>query len=115
MPESGASSDLALALQPDSSRLTLPRFLDDIAARHGPRVALRFEARDLTYAQLREEARAVARGLLAAGARRGEHVALLFANRPEWAIAAFGAALAGAVVVPVSTFATQNERATREP
>lgn len=111
MPESRASSTLSLALQPDASRLTLPHFLDDVAARHGPRVALRFEGRDLSYAQLREEARAVARGLLAAGALRGEHVALLFANRPEWAIAAFGAALAGAVVVPVSTFATQEERA----
>ena len=111
MPESGASGSFSLALQPDASRLTLPRFLDDIAARHGPRVALRFEARDLTYARLREEARALARGLLAAGVARGEHVAVLFANRPEWAIAAFGAALAGAVIVPVNTFATPDERA----
>ena len=109
MPESSAST--ALALQPDVSRLTLPHFLDDVAARHGPRVALRFEGRDLTYTQLREEARAVARGLLAAGVARGDHIAVLFANRPEWAIAAFGAALAGAVVVPLSTFATPEERA----
>ncbi len=111
MGESSAGRDLSLALQPDASRLTLPRFLDDVAARHGPRVALRFEGRDLTYAQLRDEARAVARGLLAARVARGEHVAVLFANRPEWAIAAFGAALAGALVVPVSTFATPEERA----
>ncbi|HEY8122382.1 MAG TPA: class I adenylate-forming enzyme family protein [Myxococcota bacterium] len=102
---------LALALQPDASRLTLPRFLDDIAARHGERVALRFEGCDLSYAQLRAEARAVARGLVAAGIARGEHVAVLFANRPEWAICALGAALAGAVVVPLSTFATPAERA----
>ena len=104
-------AELRLALQPDASRLTLPRFLEDVVARYGKRVALRFEGRDLTYAQLRVAARAVAGGLLSAGIERGEHVAVLFANRPEWVICAFGAALAGAVVVPVSTFATPAERA----
>ncbi len=108
MPEDAAN--LGLALQPDPSRLTLPRFLDDVAARHGPRVALRHAGRDLRYAELRSEARAVARGLVGAGVEPGAHLALLFANRPEWAVACFGAALAGARVVPVSTFATAAER-----
>ena len=35
---------LGLALQPDPARLTLARFLEDIASRYGERVALRFEA-----------------------------------------------------------------------
>ncbi|MBM4384191.1 MAG: acyl--CoA ligase [Deltaproteobacteria bacterium] len=91
--------------------MTLSRFLEDVAARHASRTALRCEGRSITYAQLRDEARAVARGLIAAGVARGEHVALLFANRPEFAVAMFGAALAGAVVVPLSTFATPEERA----
>jgi fatty-acyl-CoA synthase len=98
-----------LRLQPDPARYTLPRFLDDVAARHGPRVALRFEGRDTTYAELRAEARRIAKGLVARGVGKGTRVAVLLANRPEWLTAAFGAALTGAVVVPVNTFATPDE------
>jgi fatty-acyl-CoA synthase len=98
-----------LRLQPDPARYTLPRFLDDVAERHGPRVALRFEGRDTTYAELRAEARRIAKGLVARGVGKGTRVALLFANRPEWVTALFGAALTGAVVAPVNTFATADE------
>ena len=42
-----------LRLQPDPTRYTLARFLDDVAERHGPRVALRFEGRSVTYDALR--------------------------------------------------------------
>jgi fatty-acyl-CoA synthase len=99
----------ALQLQPDATRYTLPRFLDDVAERHGPRVALRFEGQSITYAELRAEARRLAAGLVARGVGKGTRVALLLANRPEWVVAAFGAALTGAVVVPVNTFATPDE------
>jgi fatty-acyl-CoA synthase len=99
----------ALRLQPDAARYTLPRFLDDAASRHGPRAALRFEGRDVTYAELRAEARLVAKGLVARGVGKGTRVAVLAANRPEWVTALFGAALTGGVVVPVNTFATPDE------
>jgi acyl-CoA synthetase (AMP-forming)/AMP-acid ligase II len=51
----------------------------------------------------------VARGLLALGTGRGAVVATLLSNRPEAVAAYFGAALAGAVVVPLSTFSTGSE------
>jgi acyl-CoA synthetase (AMP-forming)/AMP-acid ligase II len=98
-----------LRLQPDSARYTLARFLDDVAERHGSRMALRFEGRGVTYGALRAEARAVAKGLVARGVGKGTRVAVLSANRPEWVTAVFGAALTGAVVVPVNTFATADE------
>jgi acyl-CoA synthetase (AMP-forming)/AMP-acid ligase II len=98
-----------LELQPDATRYTLPRFLDDVAERYGPRTALRFEARGVRYAELRREARRLAAGLVARGVGKGTRVAVLLANRPEWLVAAFGAALTGAVVVPVNTFATPDE------
>jgi acyl-CoA synthetase (AMP-forming)/AMP-acid ligase II len=104
------SADLELALQPDSSRLTLAHFLEDIEQRHGRSVALRFEGRDLRYDELAAEARRLARGLIAAGVCKGAHVAVLMANRPEWVTAAFAVALVGAVLVPVNTFATSEER-----
>ena len=98
-----------LSLQPDPARYTLPRFLDDVAERHGSRTALRFEGRSVGYAELRAEARRLAGGLVARGVGKGTRVAVLFANRPEWLVAAYGAALTGAVVVPVNTFATPDE------
>ena len=106
---SEASISAELRLQPDPARYTLPRFLDDVAERHGPRTALRFEGRDICYAELRAEARRVAKGLVARGVGKGTRVALLLANRPDWVTAFYGAALTGAVVVPVNTFATPDE------
>jgi len=103
------SASLDLSLQPDPGRWTLARFLDDVAARHAGRVALRFEDRSLRYDELRREARALARGLLGAGVGKGAHVGLLMTNRPEWVVGCFAAGLVGAVVVPLSTLATPEE------
>jgi fatty-acyl-CoA synthase len=102
--------DLALRLQPDPSRLTVARFLADVAARHGERTALVFEGRRWSYREVEAESRRLARGLVAAGVAKGARVALLLGNRPEWVFAAFGASLLGAVVVPINTFATADER-----
>lgn len=101
---------LELRLQPDAARLTLPRFLADVAELHADRCALRFADRDWSYRELEHEARRLARGLIGAGVVKGARVALLMGNRPEWAAAAFGVALAGGVLVPVNTFATPAER-----
>ncbi len=105
-----------LALQPDPERLTLGRFLDDIAARHGERIALRFQPsagavwQEYTHRALRDAARQLARGLIGAGVVKGARVAVLMPNRPEWAIAAFAVGLAGGVLVPLNTYATSSER-----
>lgn len=103
--------DLELALAPDDpARRTLPHFLADVVARFAPRVALRFEGAALSYAALADAAGRLARALLAAGVGRGDRVAILMGNRPEWAVAFFATARAGAIAVPVSTFATPDER-----
>lgn len=103
-------ASLGLRLQPDPTRWTLPRFLADVTARHGPRPALAFEGRTWTYDELAADVRLLARGLLACGVGKGAHVGLLVANRPEWPIGAFAVASVGAVVVPLSTLATPGER-----
>ncbi len=102
--------DLELRLQPDPSRLTLPRFLDDIVDRHGDRIALRFRERELSYLELAAQVRNLARALVGAGVVKGARVAVLMANRPEFVIAAFATARVGGVLVPVNTFATPEER-----
>jgi fatty-acyl-CoA synthase len=96
--------------------LTLPAFAERVCADHAAREALVFDdplqggaSVRWTYDDLLREARAVARSLLAAGVRPGDRVAILMANRPHAVAAFFGAAMAGAVVAPLSTFSTRPE------
>jgi fatty-acyl-CoA synthase len=63
----------------------------------------------MSYAQLETEARRVARALVALGVGKDARVGLLATNRPEWVVAMFGIALAGATCVALSSFATAVE------
>ena len=91
--------------------MNLASFFDDVVQRHAGRTAFIFEGERMGYDTLASEVERVRRALGRLGVRKGSHVALLMANRPEWAISAFAIARAGAVIVPVSTFATPDERA----
>src|SRR5437660_9670190 len=55
-----------------------------------------------TYQDYRERANAVAKGLLALGLHKGDHIAVLAANLPEWPLLMFGAAKAGLVLVTIN-------------
>src|SRR5712691_9145052 len=55
-----------------------------------------------TYQQYRERANAVAKGLLALGLSKGDHIAVLAANLPEWPLLMMAAAKAGLVLVTVN-------------
>ena len=61
------------------------------------------------YRRLEAEARRVARAVIAAGVGKGGRVGILMGNRPEAVASVFGAALAGAVAVPLSTFSSRPE------
>jgi acyl-CoA synthetase (AMP-forming)/AMP-acid ligase II len=107
-----------LPLLAECGPLTLGGFLLEVCGRHADREALVLDDRlrggttvRWSYADLEREARRVARALLAHGLGKGSRVATLMANRPEAVAAFFGAALAGAVVVPLSTFSTRAELA----
>ncbi|HEY6132171.1 MAG TPA: AMP-binding protein, partial [Halioglobus sp.] len=104
------NTDPQLRLQPDTSRLTWPAFLEDVVARHGDRCAIRFEGRDISSRDIQVDARRLAKALAASGVSKGMRVAVHMANRPEFAIASFAIAMLGAVMVPVNTFATPDER-----
>jgi long-chain acyl-CoA synthetase len=63
-------------------------------------VAMREEgAERWSYADLEDHVRRLAHGLAEKGVSRGDHVALLAGNRPEWVVASLGAIGSGAVVV----------------
>src|SRR5581483_10456657 len=61
--------------------------------------------------ELYRDAVGVARTLASWGIQRGDRVAILSENRPEWALADFGAMLLGAVVVPIYTTLTAEQTA----
>ncbi len=95
---------------------TLGAFVIDVAARFGPREAVVLDDPLLggstvrwTYERLAEESHRIAGALLAAGVGVGDTVGIVMGNRPEALAAIFGAALAGAVAAPMSTFATRPE------
>ena len=99
-----------LGLETERESLTFGGFIADCARRHGDRVALVSGDRRITYRDLESEVRQFAKALLAAGVTKGSTVALMLGNRPEFVVAAFGAGSIGAIVVPVSTFASAEER-----
>jgi fatty-acyl-CoA synthase len=56
-----------------------------------------------TFAQFRDICRQVAKGLIALGVQRGDHIAIWANNQPEWVYTQFGSAMTGAVLVTVNT------------
>jgi fatty-acyl-CoA synthase len=62
-----------------------------------------------TYADLWQRTLATARALAACGIGKGTRIGVICSNRPEYLSSVFGAALAGAVPTPVSTFLTPTE------
>ena len=88
---------------------TLGDLLDEMAAARPTAPATVFRDAQLTYAALKARADALARALLAVGVRKGDRVAVLLPNLPEWLLAAFAASKVGAITVGVSTFSSPRE------
>lgn len=65
--------------------------------------ALVTEDERLTYARLAARAQSVAAAMRALGLGKGDHVAILMGNDAHWLSLFYGAALIGAVTVPVNT------------
>jgi fatty-acyl-CoA synthase len=55
-----------------------------------------------TYQDYRQRANAVAKGLMALGLKKGDHIAVWAANLPEWPLLLLGAAKAGLVLVTIN-------------
>ena len=76
---------------------------ETISERFGEREALVFRDERYTFAQVLARVDSVAKGLMAAGVRPGDHVALWLQNRAEWIFGMFALAKIGAIQVPVNT------------
>lgn len=90
---------------------TLYGMLLEAADRHPDRPYLITDARTWTYRQMAEWSASVAGGLLTAGLRPGQHVALVMANYPAFAALKFAVAAVGCVAVPVNILNRRDELA----
>ncbi|MDP3519907.1 MAG: AMP-binding protein [Hydrogenophaga sp.] len=81
---------------------TLAKVLATQAVAHGEKPFLRFYGQTFTYAEAYENSCRVAGGLVAAGIKPHQHVAVMMENRPEVVWMHFALALVGAVVVPIN-------------
>lgn len=81
----------------------LAQTLEEITRRYRKREALRFEGRVTTYQELEENANRVATGLAALGIQKGDRVAMMLPNIPDFAYSFFGIQKLGAVAVPFNT------------
>jgi acyl-CoA synthetase (AMP-forming)/AMP-acid ligase II len=78
----------------------------DHVARHAhaipDQVAIRFEDRSFTWSALNDRVRRVAAGLVAHGVEKGDRIAILMTNRPEFVEVALAANAIGAIGVPLN-------------
>jgi fatty-acyl-CoA synthase len=80
-----------------------PLVVDELAARHGDKPALISDRESLTYRALAERSCRYARWALAQGLVKGDVVALLMTNRPEYVAIWLGITRAGGTVALLNT------------
>jgi fatty-acyl-CoA synthase len=95
--------------EPPLRDLTVGALLDESIAKWPDHEAIVFSAYDdlgvsarWTYAELGARARRVGKALIAAGIEPGERFGIWATNLPEWLELQFGAAYAGAVIIPMN-------------
>jgi len=84
---------------------TMGELLEDIARRFPGHDALVYPERGLryNYRQFNELCDGIARGLLALGIGKGDHVAIWATNVPQWVVLQFATAKIGAILVTINT------------
>jgi long-chain acyl-CoA synthetase len=89
--------------------VTMHALLDDAAESYPDAVATIFFNAKRTYKSISDEAWRFANGLRKLGVKKGDRVAILLPNTPQFVVAFFGALRAGATVVPCNPLYTAPE------
>ncbi|WP_100371886.1 AMP-binding protein [Bacillus sp. FJAT-45037] len=86
-------------------QVPIGKLLEEVAKRQPDHTAVVYSDRGLryTYEQFDYECRKVAKGFMALGIERGEHLAIWSTNKPEWLTSQFATGKMGAVLVTVNT------------
>jgi long-chain acyl-CoA synthetase len=88
---------------------TLPQLLEQTAAKSPGAPALIYFGTTISYEQLQDHVNRLAAGLQALGVKKGDRVALIMPNCPQFVISYFGALRAGAIVTATSSMYTARE------
>jgi fatty-acyl-CoA synthase len=103
----GIARSLAKTMFPaeDMVDLTLGQLIEQVACTFPDQTAIRYTTFDYTrtYREFLDDIDRTARGLLAIGVRKGDHVAIWATNHPQWLQVFFATARIGAVLVTVNT------------
>jgi long-chain acyl-CoA synthetase len=91
---------------PDS---TISQLLDGMAQERPDAVQFVFYGRKVTFAETALQSKRVAKALVGLGIRKGDRVALMMPNCPQFAYVYFGINRLGAAVVPVNPLYTARE------
>ncbi|MGI5967060.1 MULTISPECIES: AMP-binding protein [Anaerotruncus] len=85
--------------------ITVGNLLEQVADRYPDDQAVKYTDRpfDMTWREFDDEVNRIAKGFLALGIGKGDHVAIWATNVPEWLLTLFASAKIGAVLVTVNT------------
>ncbi|MBN2322511.1 MAG: AMP-binding protein [Spirochaetes bacterium] len=84
-------------------RKSLGETIEDRAKIYKKKAALVFEGKTITFAQLNESVNKLANGLLGLGVKKGDRVAIMLPNIPEFVYSFYALQKLGAVAVPFNT------------
>ena len=101
-------SDVRPSLAPYPNT-TLIDYLEKLARDNGSATAVLFKGAAVSYSQLEQESNAFSAALWGLGVRKGDRVALVLPNCPQFFVAEFGIWKIGGVVVAVNPTYTERE------
>lgn len=93
----------------DYNGRALHAFLDEAAAKYPEVTATYFIGGTLTYRELAQKTESFAKVLVDLGVKKGDRVAVMLPNMPQFIIAFYGLLKAGAIGVPVNPLYTERE------
>ena len=90
---------------------TIGQVLNETVSQFPDNDALVYVERDLryTYKEFKKACDEIAKGLMALGIKRGDHIAVWSYNVPEWVLLQYASATIGAVLVTVNTYYKSHE------
>lgn len=83
--------------------------LEQMGSTQANKRAYTFLNTSATYRELNDNATRFAAGLQSLGFQKGDHIALLLGNSPQFIVSLYGALRAGLIVVPINPAYTRNE------
>jgi long-chain acyl-CoA synthetase len=92
-------------------KIPLHQFLIESANRVPEKKALNFMGKEMTFAEVLEEARKLANYLQSIGLQKGDRVASMLPNTPQAVITYYAVLMAGGIVVQVNPLYTERELA----